>query len=76
MIIHALHQCNAYKCGERMFPGSNLTIDDMQAAMLENGFTHSSIDAQVISCRENAVYGYSGILTASGRKATRPRRNS
>ena len=75
-IIHALHQCNAYKCGERMFPGSNLTIDDMQAAMLENGFTHSSIDAQVISCRENAVYGYSGILTASGRKATRPRRNS
>jgi len=75
-IIHALHQCRAYKCGDRMFPGSNLTIDDMQAAMLENGLTHSSIDAQVISCRENAVYGYSGILTASGRKAGRPRRNS
>jgi cyclopropane fatty-acyl-phospholipid synthase-like methyltransferase len=68
-IIHALHQCKAYKCGDRMFPGSNLTIDDMRDAMLENGFTSSSIDAQVIPCRENAMYGYSGILTASGRKA-------
>ena len=37
-IIHALHQCKAYKCGERMFPGSNLSIDDMRDAMLENGF--------------------------------------
>lgn len=68
-IIHALHQCQAYKCGDRMFPGSNLTIDDMNTAMLENGFTPSSIDAQVISCPENGVYGYRGILTASGRKA-------
>jgi hypothetical protein len=68
-IIHALHQCKAYKCGDRMFPGSNLSIDDMREAMLENGFTPSSIDAQVIPCRDNAMYGYSGILTASGRKA-------
>jgi len=68
-IIHALHRCAAYKCGDRMFPGSNLTIDDMQAAMLENGFVGSSIDAQVIPCPDNAQYGYRGILTASGRKA-------
>ena len=74
-IIHALHQCKAYKCGDRMFPGSNLTIDDMQAAMTENGFAPASIDAQVIPCNDNAAYGYSGILTASGRKALpRPRR--
>jgi NNMT/PNMT/TEMT family len=68
-IIHALHQCQAYKCGDRMFPGSNLTIDDMREAMLENGLSPTSIDAQVIPCRENTMYGYSGILTASGRKA-------
>ena len=68
-IIHALHQCKAYKCGDRMFPGSNLSIDDMRDAMLENGFVNSSIDVQVIPCADNAVYGYSGILTASGRKA-------
>ena len=68
-IIHALHQCKAYKCGDRMFPGSNLSIDDMRDAMLENGFVNSSIDVQVIPCRDNAIYGYSGILTASGRKA-------
>jgi hypothetical protein len=43
----------------------------MQAAMMENGFTASSIDAQVIPCPDNAMYGYSGILTASGRKAPR-----
>jgi NNMT/PNMT/TEMT family protein len=72
-IIHALHQCKAYKCGDRMFPGSNLTIDDMHDAMLENGFAPSSIDAQVIPCRENNIYGYSGILTASGRKAVKKR---
>jgi len=37
--------------------------------MLENGFVNSSIDVQVIPCPDNAIYGYSGILTASGRKA-------
>jgi hypothetical protein len=57
-----------------MFPGSNLTIDDMQAAMLENGFAPASIDVQVIPCRENSQYGYSGILTASGRKLPARRR--
>jgi len=64
-IIHALHQCKAYKCGD----GSNLTIDDMRDAMLANGFILSSIDVQVIPCPDNAMYGYSGILTASARKA-------
>jgi hypothetical protein len=72
-IIHALHQCKAYKCGDRMFPGSNLTIDTMRDAMLENGFANSSIDAQVIPCPDNRLYGYSGILTASARKAIRKR---
>jgi hypothetical protein len=43
--------------------------------MVENGFTHSSIDAQVIPCRDNAMYGYSGILTASGRKAPARRKS-
>jgi hypothetical protein len=43
----------------------------MHQGMLENGFVPSSIDAQVIPCRENTMYGYSGILTASGRKAPR-----
>jgi hypothetical protein len=43
----------------------------MHEAMLENGFAPSTIDAQVIPCRENNIYGYSGILTASGRKATK-----
>jgi hypothetical protein len=38
---------------------------------VENGFVPASIDAQVIPCRENSTYGYSGILTASGRKAPR-----
>jgi hypothetical protein len=74
-IIHALHQCQAYKCGDRMFPGSNLSIDAMRDAMLENGFSPASIDVQVIPCRDNAVYGYAGILTASARKAApRPRK--
>jgi hypothetical protein len=74
-IIHALHQCRAYKCGERMFPGSNLSIDDMREAMTENGFVPQSIDAQVIPCPDNAQYGYSGILTASARKAMPRRKN-
>jgi len=57
-----------------MFPGSNLSIDDMQTTMLENDFANANIDVQVIPCPDNAVYGYSGILTASGRKAPARRR--
>ncbi len=75
-IIHALHRCEAYKCGDRMFPGSNLSIDDMRTAMSNNGFVDSSIDVQVIPCVENEGYGYSGILTASGRKAPLRRKGS
>ena len=72
LIIHALHQCKAYKCGDRMFPGSNLSIDDVHDAMKENDFAPSSIDAQVIPCPDNKEYGYSGILTASGKKIAAP----
>ena len=69
-IIHALHRCKAYKCGERMFPGANLGIDNMRDAMLEHGVAPSSIDVQVIPCPDNSPFGYSGILTASGRMGT------
>ena len=69
-IIHALHQCKAYKCGDRMFPGSNLSIDDhARWRCWRTASSPSSIDVQVIPCRDNAGYGYSGILTASARKA-------
>jgi hypothetical protein len=71
LIIHALHLCRAYKCGDRMFPGSNLSIDDMRDVLIDNQCTRSSIDVQVIPCPDNRVYGYSGILTASARKALR-----
>jgi len=69
LIMHALHQCKSYKCGERMFPGSNLSMDDMHSVLLAGGCTRASIDVQVIPCPDNAQYGYSGILTASARKA-------
>jgi hypothetical protein len=39
--------------------------------LLANGCTRASIDVQVIPCPDNRVYGYSGILTASARKAAR-----
>jgi uncharacterized protein YbgA (DUF1722 family) len=69
MVMHALHQCKAYKVGDRMFPGADLSADDMFKALLDNGFERSSIDVQVVPCPDNTVYGYSGILMASGRKA-------
>lgn len=69
LVMHALHECQAYKVGDRMFPGANLSVDDMRHALLECGVTRESIDVQVIPCPDNAVYGYSGILTVSGRKA-------
>lgn len=68
MIMHALHRCTAYKVGDRMFPGANLSADDMVASLVENGFSRASIDVQVMPCPENAAYGYSGILVASARK--------
>lgn len=72
VVIHALHDCAAYKVGERMFPGAGVTIDAMAESLLENGMTRASLDVQIIPCPGNAVYGYSGILTASARKAAAP----
>jgi hypothetical protein len=69
MVMHALHCCKAYRVGDRLFPGADLTADDMFESLLDNGFARSSIDVQVVPCPDNSVYGYSGILMASGRKA-------
>jgi hypothetical protein len=69
MIMLALHRCKAYKVGDRMFPGADLSKDDMVETLLGNGFERSSIDIQVAPCPDNAAYGYSGILVASARKA-------
>ncbi|MBV6424547.1 MAG: hypothetical protein NAOJABEB_02359 [Steroidobacteraceae bacterium] len=72
IVIHALHDCTAYKVGERMFPGAGVTVDAMAESLLENDLTRASLDVQVIPCPDNAVYGYSGILTASARKPPTP----
>ncbi len=64
-ILHFLHRCRAYKVGNRMFPGSNLSTDDVARALADAGFSAASIDVQVIPCPNNAEYGYAGILTAS-----------
>jgi hypothetical protein len=68
MIMHALHGCRAYKVGDRLFPGANLSQDDLFDSLLDNGFARSSIDVQVVQCPDNSQYGYAGILVASGRK--------
>jgi hypothetical protein len=72
VVIHALHDCTAYKVGERMFPGAGVTVDAMAEALLENGMARAGVDVQVIPCPDNAVYGYTGILTASARKLAAP----
>ena len=69
LVMHALHRCKAYKVGDLMFPGADLSEDDMYQSLLDNGFTPSSIDVQVVPCPDNEVYGYSGILMTSARKA-------
>lgn len=71
VVLHFLHRCRAYKVGERMFPGANLSVDDVSRCLREEGFTAASLDVQVIPCPDNVQYGYSGILTASGRRALR-----
>jgi len=68
LILHSLHRCKAYKVGNRMFPGANVSEDDLVGSLLDNGFSRDSIDVQVIPCPDNAVYGYAGILVASARK--------
>lgn len=67
-ILHFLHKCRAYKVGNRMFPGSNLAVDDVRDVLEELGFAGRSIDVQIIPCPDNAQYGYAGILTASARR--------
>ncbi|MFT3906392.1 MAG: guanitoxin biosynthesis pre-guanitoxin forming N-methyltransferase GntF [Steroidobacteraceae bacterium] len=68
LIIHALHGCKAYKVGERMFPGADLSLDDMVESLSENGCARADCDVQLVHCPDNAVYGYSGILMAAARK--------
>jgi hypothetical protein len=68
VVLHFLHRCRAYKVGNRLFPGSNLSVDDLVKTLEDLGFARGSIDAQVIPCPDNARYGYSGILTASARR--------
>jgi hypothetical protein len=68
LILHALYRCQAYKVGERLFPGADLTEDDLVDSLRANGFARSSIDVHVIPCPDNAQYGYAGILVASARK--------
>jgi hypothetical protein len=68
LILHSLYRCKAYKVGDRMFPGADVSEDDLVQSLLENGFARESIDLHVISCPDNAHYGYAGILVASARK--------
>ena len=69
LILHSLYRCKAYKVGSRMFPGADLSEDDLVGSLLENGFSRQSVDVHVIPCPDNAQYGYGGILVASGRKS-------
>lgn len=69
VIVHFLHKCRAYKVGARMFPGSNLSVDDVTGTFEDLGFARDTVDAQVIPCPDNAQYGYAGILTASARRS-------
>jgi hypothetical protein len=68
LILHSLYRCKAYKVGDRMFPGADLSEDDLVESLLANGFSRPSIDVHVIRCPDNAQYGYAGILVASARK--------
>jgi hypothetical protein len=69
VIMFALHRCRAYKVGDRMFPGADLSREDMTESLIANGFDRASVDVQVVPCPDNAAYGYSGILMASARKS-------
>lgn len=75
LVLHALYRCNAYRVGERLFPSADLSKDDVVDSLVANGLIRGSIDVEVARCPENARYGYSGILLASGRKPHR-RRNA
>jgi hypothetical protein len=68
LILHALHRCKAYKVGDRMFPGADVSEDDLVGSLADNGFGRTGIDVHVMPCPENETYGYAGILVASARK--------
>jgi hypothetical protein len=68
LILYSLYRCKAYKVGAHMFPGADISQDDLVDSLVRNGFARASIDAHVIACPDNARYGYAGILVASARK--------
>lgn len=71
LVLHALHRCSAYRVGGRLYPNADLSEDDVFASLLANDFVRSTIDVEIAPCPENARYGYSCVLMASGRKAWR-----
>jgi len=73
LVLHALHRCSAYWVGERLYPNADLSKDDVFASLLANDFVRATIDVEIAPCPENARYGYSCVLMASGRKAWRRR---
>jgi nicotinamide N-methyltransferase len=74
LVLHALARCSAYRVGDRLYPNADLSKDDVLASLLANDFVRATIDVELAPCPENARYGYSCVLTASGRKAWRRRR--
>lgn len=68
LILHSLYRCKAYRVGEQLFPGADVSEDDLVEALVANGFTRSSIDVHVVPCPQNTQYGYAGILMAAARK--------
>lgn len=68
LILHSLYRCKAYRVGEQLFPGADISEDDLVESLVTNGFRRSSIDVHVVPCPQNVQYGYGGILMAAARK--------
>lgn len=71
LILHALGRCSAYRVGNRLYPNADLSKDDVYASLVANDFIRATIDIEAVPCPENAHYGYSHVLMASGRRAWR-----
>jgi hypothetical protein len=74
LVLDALWRCRSYQVGDRWFPGADVDVDDLHAALLDAGFAGPSIAIETHAYPDQVAHGYPGILVATARKAARRRR--
>lgn len=64
ILIAALRHCRAYRSGEHTFPSANIDEADLEAILLEVGFSRNTLHIEVSDVPECAQEGFTSVIFA------------